>query len=363
MSVKRWSLIILSLVTFACYTYVLYADAPLVATFINVGQGDSCWLRLPNGDDVLVDGGEPQAGPTVVAYLQQQGVTDIDLMVATHGDSDHIGGLLSVLDAMPVHEAWLDSQDCTTATCLDLYQAFTDHGVVTAIVRMGETHEWGAVTALVLNPSEPLYADKNENSVVLRIGYGTVDLLLTGDAETGAEGRMLSSGLPLSAEVLKVAHHGSNSSSSASFLSAVGPQRAIISVGPNSYGHPRAEVLQRLADVGAIIYRTDIDGTIVVSTDGVTYTVVRENQPTPLGDVNSDGLVDSTDALIVLSADAGMDTSQFCPMNCGDTNADGFVDSTDALVILSYDAGMTVPFPVGQPGCPSSVTQPPGCTP
>jgi hypothetical protein len=85
-------------------------------------------------------------------------------------------------------------------------------------------------------------------------------------------------------------------------------------------------------------------------------------QSGPLGDVNDDGQVDSTDALIVLSADAGIDTAQFCPINCGDANGDGLVDSTDALIILSYDAGMSVPFPVGQPGCPSSVTQPPGCT-
>jgi hypothetical protein len=94
------------------------------------------------------------------------------------------------------------------------------------------------------------------------------------------------------------------------------------------------------------------------------------SQPNPsraptaaLGDVNADSLVDSTDALIILSADAGFNTSQFCPMNCGDTNADGLVDSTDTLIVLSFDAGMTVPFPVGQPGCPSSATQPPGCSP
>jgi hypothetical protein len=82
-----------------------------------------------------------------------------------------------------------------------------------------------------------------------------------------------------------------------------------------------------------------------------------------LGDVNSDGAVNSTDALIVLSADADLNTSQFCPMNCGDVNADGLVNSTDALIILSYDVGVTVPLPVGTGACPSSVTQPPGCTP
>lgn len=256
------------------------AATQLVAAFINVGQGDSCWFRLPNGDDVLVDGGKAQAGPTVVAYLSQHGVTDIELMVATHGDADHIGGLLDVLESMPVYEAWLDSQTCTTSTCQDFYQALADHGVVTATVRMGESYDWGEVTTLVLNPSEPLFTSKNENSVVLRITYGSVDFLLTGDAETGAEGRMLASGLPVDAEILKVSHHGSNSASSAEFLSAVAPHDAIISVGPNSYGHPRPEVLQRLADVGANVYRTDLEGTITVTTDGVTWTVVTQNEST-----------------------------------------------------------------------------------
>jgi hypothetical protein len=132
-------------------------------------QESTCWLHLPNGDDVLIDGGKPQAGPTVVACLSQHGVTDIEQMAATHGDADHIGGLLDVLASLPVQEAWLDSQTCTTGTCLDFYQASAESGIVTSTVRMGESFPWGQVTALVLNPSEPLYASKNENSVVLRV--------------------------------------------------------------------------------------------------------------------------------------------------------------------------------------------------
>ena len=132
------------------------ASGALTAHFINVGQGDCCWLHLPNGDDILVDGGKPQAGPTVVAYLSQHGVSDIELLVGTHGDADHIGGLLDVLASIDIEQAWLDSwQTCTTGVCEDFYQALADHQVVTATVRMGESHRWGEVTALVLNPSEP----------------------------------------------------------------------------------------------------------------------------------------------------------------------------------------------------------------
>jgi len=246
-------------------------DDSLRAVFINVGQGDSAWLHLPDGTNILVDGGGSWAGPTVVAYLNSHGITHIDLLVATHGDADHIGGLPRVLDSISVTEAWLDSQTCTTSVCLGFYQALADHGVVTSTVRMGESYTWGAVTATVLNPSEPLYQSKNENSVVVRFSYGSVDFLLTGDAEDGAEGRMIRSGLPLDAEILKVSHHGSNSSSTIAFLTGVRPQQAIISVGPNPYGLPHPDTLSRLAAVGANIHRTDLEGNITVFSDGNTY--------------------------------------------------------------------------------------------
>ena len=140
--------------------------------------------------------------------------------------------------------------------------------------------------------------------------------------------------------------------------------------GPNGTGILAHVTLQAAATVGSttltftqaqftdtnwnplgVVTPTMSSGTVIVSTGS------------KLGDVNGDGVADSTDALIILSADVGMNTTSFCPMNCGDVNSDGFVDSTDALIILSYDVGMYVPFPVGQPGCPSSVTQPPGCNP
>ena len=246
----------------------------LTAQFINVGEGDSCWLHLPNGDDILVDGGKAWAGPAVVTFLRRHGVSHIDLLVATHGDADHIGGLLNVLGSMRVYTAWLDSQNCSTETCLDFYRSLGQHAVVTATVRAGQSARWGEVTALVLNPSEPPFAARNENSVALRISYGAIDFLLTGDAEVGAEARMLAGSLPLEAEILKVAHHGSDSSSSAEFLGAVRPREAIVSVGPNAYGHPSPETLRRLAQAGAEIWRTDGPiGSILVTTTGITYAI------------------------------------------------------------------------------------------
>ena len=183
--------------------------------------------------------------------------------------------------AVPVGEAWFGDPACDTIACAALHEALAAAEVPTAIVGLGDARAWGPVDLQVLNPSEPLYAEDNDNSVVLRIAYGLLRLLLAGDAEAPAEGRMLSSGLPLGAEILKVAHHGSRYATTADWLSAVAPLEAIISVGPNSYGHPHPEALARLEDAGARAWRTDTLGTVVLETTGITYTLRAGPLPVP----------------------------------------------------------------------------------
>ncbi len=263
------------------------ADAPpglLTAHWIDVGQGDAAWLRLPAGEedpvDILVDGGAPAAGPTVAAYLREHGVDALDLVVATHDDADHIGGLPAVLAAVPAREAWFGDPACDSAACAALAAALEAGEVPTSTVRRGDGRAWGAARTRVLNPSEPLYAEDNDNSVVLGVEYGLLRLLLAGDAEAPAEGRMLSAGLPLAAEVLKVGHHGSRYASTAAFLEAVAPLEAVISVGANPYGHPHPETLARLGALGVRTWRTDRVGTVVLETTGITYTV-RAAVPSP----------------------------------------------------------------------------------
>lgn len=253
----------------------LRGDVPVVleAHFIDVGQGDAAWVRL-GSDDLLVDGGTASAGPTVVAYLQGHGVDRIELLVATHPHADHVGGLVDVVDALAVDEAWISPAECDNSACAALEGALAAREVPAVAVRAGHERSLGGAGIRVVHPSEPLYADANENSVVLRLTYGLVRLLLTGDAEAGAEARMLSGGEALlGAEILKVAHHGSASSSGPEFLAAVGPREAVISVGPNSYGHPSPTTLARLAAAGARIWRTDEVGNVVVTTRGSTYSV------------------------------------------------------------------------------------------
>lgn len=245
---------------------------------LDVGQGDAILLSMPNGQHVLVDGGPAEAGPSIVAYLEQHAVERLDLVVATHAHADHIGGLADVIASVPVAAVWADSWDCTTLICHTFYSSISARGIVTATARAGQLLAWGDVQGLVVHPGEPLSASANDRSVVLRVTYGDVSVLLTGDAESLAETQMLARGLPLQAQLLKVAHHGSDTSSSASFLRAVGAEQALISVGAaNPYGHPGQATLERLTASGAEIWRTDLDGAIVATIDGRAYRVAAES--------------------------------------------------------------------------------------
>jgi competence protein ComEC len=246
----------------------------LQVSFIDVGQGDSIWVHASDGTDVLIDGGRPGAGPTVVAHLQDGGIDDIDVMVLSHGHDDHIGGLIDVLrSAIPVECVIYNGQDTETDTYATLRAEMEDRSLTPTPAEIGQSYTWGAIEASVLNPQQVRIGDPNNDSVVLLIAYGQVDFLLTGDIEEPAEQAILDSGTPVAAEVLKVAHHGSSSSSGSAFLQAVGAEVAVVSVGDNSYGHPAQEVLERLRGLGAEVFRTDRDGTVVVTTDGDTYEV------------------------------------------------------------------------------------------
>ena len=270
------------------------AQGPFQVTFINVGQGDSAWLRTPDGWDILIDGGDPDHGDDVVSYLQSHGVLDIEVLVLTHPDDDHVGGLVDVLNQIQVGEARTNCQEGSAQSYQDFETLLQQKGITEYCVRDGDTFSWGAdVSAVVVHPVDPLMPGTNNNSVVLRVSYGTVDFLFTGDIEQEAETAILGRGATLEAEVLKVPHHGSNSSSTEGFLGAVSPQDAVISVGKNNYGHPHEEVLQRLEAHGTTIRRTDKVGggvsnvfaSVVMESDGETYQVrdFRRRSFCPLG--------------------------------------------------------------------------------
>ena len=250
--------------------------------YINVGQGDAIYLHASDGTDILIDGGPRSAGPTVVAHLQNAGVDDIEVMVLTHPDADHEGGLIDVLQsAIPV-ESWIyNGQHDNTLTYQQLITETQKRGLTPTPAVAGQFHRWGDVQAYVLNPQPVLDPDQNDNSVTMLVVYGNVRFLFTGDITTDTEQALLELGtawlpLALPADILKVAHHGSNNSSSTAFLEAVNPEVAIISVGQNPYGHPAQETLDRLAAVGAKVYRTDKFSTVTVTSDGHEYEVLAD---------------------------------------------------------------------------------------
>lgn len=248
--------------------------------FIDVGQGDSILIQTPNSA-VLVDGGPGSAGQKIVDYLRQHGIGELYAVVATHPHEDHIGGLVKVVDEFPIKNFYMPNKEHTTITFENLVYAVIDSGARRIQARSGVEFELDGVRFEFLAPVRLDYSNLNDYSAVIKVIHGKNSFLLAGDAEREAERDMLLEGLDLKADVLKVGHHGSETSTSSEFLIAVWPKYAVISVGEgNSYGHPHRHVLNMLEIAGASVYRTDELGTIVTISDGETLTFVFEKDET-----------------------------------------------------------------------------------
>lgn len=250
--------------------------------FIDVGQADSIYIQLPGNNDILIDGGNVADGSLVTNYLKKQNVDDIELLIATHPHEDHIGGLTYILNSFSVDEI-LDSGLLQATEVYDYYSSAANAEDCTWVSDKFQTYTFGN-TALKILTGSTTWEDTNDYSIVCLLDTGDIEFLFTGDAEKPSE-----SILPgdVSAEILKVGHHGSTSSTSDSFLARVNPKAAIISVGAdNSYGHPAATTLSKLQTASATIYRTDLNGNIVVTTNGSTYSIsTQKNLPTPVAPV------------------------------------------------------------------------------
>jgi competence protein ComEC len=257
------------------------AAGTLTVHFIDVGQGDAIFIQAPE-KNILIDGGERNSG--VVDYLQNRGVTSLDLVLSTHPHNDHIGGLLAVLENIPVQEVIDPGVVHTTKTFEDYLTLIDALDIKFTIGRAGLTRELGeSLTMQILHPADPSASRLNDASLVTKFTFGKVNFLFTGDAEEKSEARMLRINSPLQSTVLKIGHHGSSSSTSAPFLEAVNPVCAVIMVGANNkYEHPHEETLQTLAATGVNVYRTDHHGTITITTDGETFHLdLEKNIPLP----------------------------------------------------------------------------------
>lgn len=246
----------------------------LTASFLDVGQGDSCFLELPGGRTMLIDAGTAKYGSEIVSFIKGRGYSHLDYIVATHPHADHIGGMTEVLNNFSVGGFYLPSAVSTSKTYEKMLDTL-DEKDIDVIPAFADAEIYGipGVSAVFVSPIGDT-DDLNNASAVLRLSFGEVDFLFTGDAEAEAESAMLQSGVRLDAEVLKVGHHGSATSSSGEFLSAVKPVYAVISCGAgNSYGHPSQQTLDALSSSGAEIRRTDTEGTVTAVTDGKTITI------------------------------------------------------------------------------------------
>jgi competence protein ComEC len=256
----------------------LPGGALVTLTFFDVGDsGDGFLVSTSDGHHMVVDGGRRGSG--IAEMLRRAGVKEIDHVIGTNPDADHIGGLIELLQKLKVRNVWLSGDSNTTITFEDFIDAIDASGAAVHEARRGDVIRLGAFEAAVVNPFEPLFSDRNNNSVAVRLVVGKVSFLLPGDMEAPAERRLAAlSGEPvLRSTVLKLGHHGSRTSTSEDFLAAVRPQAAIYQAGANNrFGHPHAEVLARLRAAGVPVYGTGVNGRIVVTTDGETYRVETE---------------------------------------------------------------------------------------
>ena len=248
----------------------------LRVSFIDVGQGDSEFIELPNGETMLIDAGTNETGKNVVDYIKSLGYTSIDYVVGTHPHEDHIGGLDDVIKTFDIGSIYMPKVTADTKTFEDVLDAAESKNLMINTAKSGVSiMNTEDLSIKFLAPTLDSYENTNDYSAVVKVVYGETSYLFTGDAEEFSENLITDD---VNADVLKVGHHGSSTSTSTEFLKKVSPSSAVISCGKdNSYGHPHSETLQKLADMGTAVYRTDELGTIVSVSDGKTINFDTNN--------------------------------------------------------------------------------------
>lgn len=245
---------------------------PLRIHYVDVGQGDAILIQTPNGQTALIDGGDTDTG--IIQYLQSTGIQRIDLMIATHPHADHIGGLVQVLQAFPVTKVVTNGQLYTTSVYEHFLDAISSSKAEYAEIKRGDTISLDGIDFHCLNPAGLTNPDLNENSIVLQFTYGQTTFLMTGDSGADTEADLLAANLLSKVDILRVGHHGSAYSSTLAFLNVIKPEVAIYSAGiNNNYGHPAPRTIAALVAIGATVYGTDQNGTIIVTADLNGYTL------------------------------------------------------------------------------------------
>jgi len=248
-----------------------FAQKNLEMTVLDVGQGDSIFLSLPDGQNILIDAGPPKVGKNVVIpFLRKNGINKLDLAILTHAHDDHVGGYPFVLKNIKVEKVFDPGVPHTSSWYINFLKLVKDKNIKYYNPRGGEFVDFGKTKMYILAPYDPIdTSDLNNSSIVTRFVYGNTSFLLMGDAPTMVENQIILHNYPLKSDVLKVGHHGSRYSTGVDFLDKVAPKIAIISVGAhNRYGHPSKRVIDLLESKNIKIYRTDLNGSVKVISDG-----------------------------------------------------------------------------------------------
>ena len=250
---------------------VLASGGSMTVHFLDVGQGLSILVQS-EGQNLLYDGGPRSASSYVVSYLQEQNVSEIDYLISSHYDEDHVSGLIGCLNAFQVDNVIGADYIHDSSLYGSFMDAVSAHGLEVQHPAVGAEYTFGSGEFTILSPKE-ISKESNANSVAIKLTNGENSFVFTGDADFNCEADMVNSGLDLSCDVLSVGHHGSATSTSWDFLQAAVPEFAVISCGAgNMYGHPHADTMEKLSDMGIQVYRSDEQGTIVASSDGSAIT-------------------------------------------------------------------------------------------
>ena len=279
--VKIVFLIIICLLVIGCSSPFIESDNKesvsafnediLQVNYIDVGQGDSILIQLPNSEVMLIDAGEAYEVENVINYLNNLGITKLDYVVGTHPHTDHIGGLEKVINTFDIGSIYMPKASSTSNTYLDLLTTIKNKGLKIKTAKEGVTVlDEGNLKLEFIAPNRDNYSNLNNYSAVLKLTYLDNTFLFMGDAEVLSENEIVGD---IKADVIKVGHHGSDSSSSLEFVKRVSPEYAIIMVGEgNSYNHPYQPIIDRYLSVGAQVLRTDLDGDIICNSNGVDVT-------------------------------------------------------------------------------------------
>lgn len=269
--------ILVSLFTVACNTLVTDSSKntqpesnKMLIHYIDVGQGDSVLIQV-NNRNLLIDAGPKSDKKKLLDYLSKLNLEKLDYVIATHPHEDHIGNMADIIEGYKVLAFYAPKVQSTTKTFEKMVEALKDKNLKINVIKKGtDSIDLGQNTQVtVFSPTQASYENLNNYSPVIKIEYGSTSFLFTGDAEKDEEAEILNNNENIHSDVLKVGHHGSSTSTSENFLNKVDPSIGIISVGKdNSYNHPNKETIKLLNEHKVTTYRTDIDGTVVISSDG-----------------------------------------------------------------------------------------------